>query len=108
MTETEQRILIHLKNHHRSAERAITYRKLSLELGINSRELRYCVANLVTDGALIASSQEGYWWISNDEEYQLAHDELIGRIKKLSRRAKGLRIGYKLKQEIKPKQLQLI
>ncbi|MHB1125321.1 MAG: hypothetical protein ACYC0T_21765 [Ramlibacter sp.] len=108
MTETEYKILLHLKNHHRSSERAITYKKLSIELGINSRELRLCVSQMVTDGALIASSQEGYWWISNDEEYQLAHDELISRIKKLSRRAKGLRTGYKLKQEIKPKQLQFI
>ena len=108
MTELEHTILVHLKNHHRGSGNAITYKKLSLELGINSRELRYLVAEMVTDGALIASSQDGYFYIINDEEYQLAHDELISRIKKLSRRAKGLRIGYKLKQEVKPKQLALI
>lgn len=108
MNEVQEKILVHLKNHHRGAERAVTYKKLSLELKVNSRELRYCVAGLVTEGALIASSQDGYFYIVNDEEYQLAHDELISRIRKLSRRAKGLRIGYKLKQEIKPKQLALI
>jgi hypothetical protein len=107
MNEIQEKILVHLKNHHRGSMKAITFKALSSELSINSRELRYLVAGMVTDGELIASSQDGYFYIINDEEYQLAHDELIGRIKKLSRRAKGLRIGYKLKQEIKPKQLAL-
>lgn len=107
MNELEHKILVHLKNHHRGSLKAITFKALSVELRINSRELRYLVAGMVTGGALIASSQEGYFYIVNDEEYQLAHDELISRIKKLSKRAKGLRIGYKLKQEIKPKQLSM-
>ena len=108
MNELEHKILVHLKNHHRGSLNAITFKALSMELHINSRELRNLVAEMVTAGELIASSQDGYFYIINDEEYQLAHDELISRIKKLSRRAKGLRTGYKLKQEVKPKQLQLI
>ncbi len=110
MNELEHRILTHLKNHHRGSNNAITYKALSVELQINSRELRYAVANIVTncEGCIGSNSVSGYFFIIDDEDYQYCHDELISRIKKLSRRAKGLRISYMLRKEIKPKQMQLI
>ena len=84
------------------------FRTLSLLLKIEERTLRDIVASLVTNAAApIAGSQEGYFWISNKEEFELAHDELIKRIKKLSRRAKGLRHAWeaeKKSEEIKPYQ----
>jgi len=111
MNETEYRILTHLKNHHRSSERAITYKLLSAELHINSRELRYAVANLVSngEGCIGTDSVSGYYYISDDDELDYCHSELVSRIKKLSRRARGLRRARMYdKQEIKPKQLQFI
>jgi hypothetical protein len=95
MNELEHKILVHLKNYHRGKERAITYKALSVELRINSRLLRECVSNIVTngEGAIGSNSSTGYFYCIDDEEYQYCHDELIARIKALSKRAKGLRIA---------------
>lgn len=93
MNETEYKILTHLKNHHRGIDNAITYKALSVELHINSRLLRECVSNIVTnsEGCIGSNSTDGYFYCIDDEEYQYCHDELIARIKALSKRAKGLR-----------------
>lgn len=95
MNETEHKILVHLKNYHRGKERAITFKALSVELRINSRLLRECVSNIVTngEGAIGSNSSTGYFYCIDDEEYQYCHDELLARIKALSKRAKGLRIA---------------
>jgi len=93
MNELEHRILVHLKNYHRSNFNAITYRALSLELGINSRELRYAVANIVTkgEGCIGTSSSDGYFYITDDDDFDYCYNELIARIKALAKRARGLR-----------------
>jgi hypothetical protein len=110
MTEQELNIIVKLKNHHRGKERAIHFKELAINLRLNDRELRDTIANLITDHQIpIGSSQEGYFYITNDDDYQLAHSELISRIKKLARRAKGMRLGYaKSKQYEEPKQLVML
>ena len=110
MQELEIKIVQRLKNRHKGKANAITYKLLAFNLDINERELRFIVSELVTHRQLpIASSQEGYWWIESEDEFKLAHAELISRIKKLSKRAKSLRLGYmKSRQEEKPKQLVML
>lgn len=101
MNDLEINIINQLRNNHRGKDNAVTYKRLASVIGVNSRELRQAVSELVTHyHYLIGTSQEGYWYIDNDEEYQQAHDELISRIKKLSKRAKGLRLGHmRIKQQ---------
>ena len=110
MNSLETEIAYKLKNFHKGRGNAIHYKRLAIVLDINERIIRQIVADLITDKQLpIASSQEGYWWIDCEDEFKLAHSEIINRIKALSRRAKGLRIGYmKSRQEEKPRQLSMI
>jgi len=106
----EQNIINELKKYHTGKENAITYKDLAVVFDLNERMLRDIVSELVTKGNAIASTSDaGYFFISNEQEYQHAYGELISRIKALARRAKGLRQGWlREKQEIKPKQLILI
>lgn len=111
MNELEHKILIHLKNHHRGNFNAITFKALSVELGINSRELRLYVSNIVSngEGCIGSDSVSGYYYITTDEELNYCHGELVSRIKKLAKRAKGLRQArIKDRQEVEPKQLSLL
>jgi hypothetical protein len=103
-------IIYKLKNFHRGRKNSITYENLAFLLNLNERELRNIVSRLVSDYQVpIGSSQEGYFYISNNQEFQLAYGELISRIKALARRAKGLRVGWLRERELeKPKQLQMI
>lgn len=110
MNEIEIKTYNFIKTRCRGQRQAKTYKHISFLLGINERELRDTVSRLVTDYQIpIATSQEGYWFIDNEEEYRLAHSELICRIKALSKRAKGLRQGFiRSRQEYKPRQLELV
>jgi len=101
---------VEIKKYHKGADNAITYKDLAAKLNINEREVRDIVSTLVTlYQAPIGSSQQGYFYISNDEEFRLAHSELISRIKALAKRAKALRLGYaRSKQEYKPRQMELL
>ncbi len=91
MNDLEIKIINELKGLHKGRDNAIHYKRLALTLNLNERELRSIIADLITLQHIpIATSQEGYWWIDSKDEYELAHAELISRIKKLSRRAKGL------------------
>ena len=111
MTETEHTILVHLKNYHRGAERAITYRVLSAELHINSRRLRFIVSEMIKAGTapLCSTSSDGYFFPVNCEEIDHAQAEDLSRIKELAKKYRGRRRAWnEYKQEVKPKQLQLI
>ncbi len=110
MNDLQINIINQLRNNHRGKDNAVTYKRLASVLGINDRLLRQAVAELITYYHYpIASSQEGYWYIASDDEYLQASRELLSRIKMLSLRHKGLRVGYlKSKQDYKPKQLELI
>lgn len=94
----EQEILDYIKRWHRGRQRAITYKELAKVLRINERELRNVVALLVIKGELIGASQEGYFWITSEEEYQIARAEIISRISKLRLRLDGLEKGWEARQ----------
>jgi len=110
MNDNELKILNYIKDRCKGQQHAETYGHLSLILGIEERELRSTVADLVTVYQVpIGTGQDGYWWLSCDEEYRQAHKELIERMKKLSRRAKGLRLGFeRSKQDYKFEQPALL
>lgn len=94
----EQEILDYIKRWHRGRQRAITYKELAKVLRINERELRNVIASLVTKGEPIGASQEGYFWITCDGEYQIARAEIISRIDKLRQRLEGLEKGWEARQ----------
>lgn len=106
-----QILILNKLKQYRGKANAVTYKNLSFLTGIGEREVRQIVSDLVTLGKypIASTSDAGYYWICSDEEFARAHSELVSRIKKLSKRAKGLRIGYlRSKQEIKPRQLELV
>ena len=94
----EEQILDYIKRWHRGRQRAITYKELAKVLKLNERELRNVVALLVTKGEPIGASQEGYFWITSDDEYQIARAEIISRIEKLRLRLDGLEKGWEANQ----------
>jgi hypothetical protein len=94
----ENQILDYIRRWHRGRQRAITYKELAKVLRINERELRNVVALLVIKGELIGASQEGYFWITSEEEYQIARAEIISRISKLRLRLDGLERGWEARQ----------
>jgi len=111
MTDNETIILSRLRKYHRGKECAITFKRLAAITGINEREVRLCVAELVTyqEQPIASTSDAGYYVISSKDEYDQASNELMSRIRKLSKRHKGLRKGYLIsKQEIKSKQLVML
>ena len=105
LTYEEEKILKALGTGERQAS---TYKHLSFRTGINERELRRLVSKLVTDNhvPIATTSDGGYFLISNHDEFDHAHRELISRIKALSKRAKGLRYGYSQRVQ-KPEQVSL-
>ena len=112
MTQTQHRLISYLKEYCYGKDRAITFRRLALKLGINSRELRRIVAHIVINGIapIGSNSKDGYFYIENEDEYKWAREELFSRIRKLSKRARGLRISWTIEKEkpkLKPKQLEL-
>jgi hypothetical protein len=110
MNQLEHSIIDYLKSHHRSKGNAIHFKDLAEYFEINERELRNIIADLITDWQIpIGSSQTGYFFINNDSDFTLASSELLSRIRKLSKRHKGMRIGYiKSRQIEKPKQLVML
>jgi hypothetical protein len=110
MSQLEHSIIEYLKSYHKGSGRAIHFKDLAEYFEINERELRNLIADLITDWQIpIGSSQSGYFFIDNDGDFTLAYAELISRIKKLARRAKGMRIGYMKSRQIeKPKQLVML
>jgi len=109
----EQDIAEYLFEYHKGIENAVSNKRLAEAVGLEERTSREIVAKLITiDNIPIGScsvNHSGIYFCSNDEDFKIAHNELIGRMKKLSRRAKGLRLGWQeWKNEIKAEQLLLI
>lgn len=92
MNELETKILVHIRNHHRGVENAITFKNLSVELQINSRDLRQAVSDLVTrgEGTIGSNSVSGYFYCVTDEEVKHCAAELFSRGSKDFSRAWGL------------------
>ena len=111
MTQTQHRLINYLKEYCYGKDRAITFRRLALRFDINSRELRRIVADIVVNGIapIGSNSKDGYFYIKDENEYKWAREELFSRIRKLSKRCKGLRLSWSNeKEKVKPKQLELI
>ena len=112
MNSLEHKILVHLKNRHRGAENAITYKSLSVELGIEPRHLRNIVSEMVKSGTapLCSTSLDGYFFPINEDELGHAQAEDLSRIKELAKKYRGRRHAWDkyLLEPIEVKQLQLI
>lgn len=106
LTTEEQKIMATLSSGEKNL---ITYKTIAWRTKISEREVRAIVAHLVTDHyiCICTTSNGGYFIASNYEEYDHAHRELLSRIKALSRRARGLRLGY-MKDVNIDKQLKLV
>jgi len=92
MNSLEHKILVHLKNHHRGVCNAITFKNLSVELRINSRDLRQAVSDMVRrgEGTIGSNSVDGYFYCVSDEETDHCAAELFSRGTKDFERAWGL------------------
>ena len=99
MTYTEKKVLNYIKRWHAGRRCASTYKKISASLGMEARDFRSVVAHLVTEhGALIATTSDlGYYYIENLEDYNHARAEILSRIKKLRARLDGLDAGWEKK-----------
>jgi hypothetical protein len=108
LTREEENVLYLLKK-FKGQKNAIPYKTLAGMLRINERELRSIVASLVTDKnfPIGSNSQGGYFIMTDREEFEHSHRELLSRIKALSARARGLRRAYE-KYIKKDEQMSLI
>ena len=109
----EAELAEYLYDYHRGINHAVSNKHLAEAMGLDERTSRDIVAKIITvDHIPIGScsvNHSGIYFCNNEEDFKIAHNELIGRMKKLSRRAKGLRLGWQeWKNEIKAEQLLLI
>jgi len=104
----EADIIEYLQEYCDGIGHAISNDSLAIKFSVDKRTMRDLIAHLITDHHVplgsCSKNHSGIYYCVTDSDYETAHKELISRIKKLSRRAKGLRIGYFSKE----KQLTLI
>jgi hypothetical protein len=102
MNEIEIKIISKLENRHKGKDNAITYKNLAFLLGINERELRNIVSDIVTNGIapLAGTSDAGYYFPADREEFDHSQKELNSRALKILRRKVGQRKAWiKYEQE---------
>ena len=109
----ENDIAEYLLDYHKGIEHSITNKRLADRFNLDERTLRQLIVNLIVNSNIpigsCSKNHSGIFFISNESEFKIASDELLSRIKKLSKRHKSLRMGWiGEKQEQKPKQLLLI
>ena len=102
----------YLKDYCDGIYHSISNEGLAHKFDIDVRTMRNLVANIIAKYELpIGSTSKnlsGIFWIKTEDEFEIAHRELISRIKKLSKRAKGVRRGWQAwKNEIEAEQLTL-
>jgi len=101
-------IVEYLKKYCDGIEHAISNDSLAYKFDVDKRTMRNLIQNLITNQHIpigsCSKNHSGIFYCVSDEDFEIAHRELISRIKKLSKRAKGLRLGYFAKE----KQLTLI
>ena len=103
----------YLYNYHRGINEAISNKRLADRFGLEERRLRQIITKLIVVDLIPIGSRStnhsGIFFIESEEEFKIASDELLSRIKKLSKRHKALRMAYKnYKNAELNKQLQLI
>jgi hypothetical protein len=105
----EQEIAEYLYDYCDGINHAISNEALSYKFGIDKRQIRNIITNLIINYKLpIGSSSTGLtgiYWCITEEDYEIAHRELISRAKQLSKRAKGLRTGWNRYKEDRLEQL---
>jgi len=113
LNEAEHEIADYLFDFHKGIGKAVSNRTLSEVFMLEERKLRQIITHLIVEHKVPIGScsvnHSGIYFVSSDEDYKIASDELMGRVKKLSRRHKCLRLGWQSwKNEIVSKQLSLI
>ena len=103
----------YLLEYHKGIGNAISNKRLADRFNLDERTLRQIIVKLIVkEGIPIGSSSKnhsGIFFISSESEFKIASDELLSRIKKLSKRHKALRMAYKnYKNELLNKQLSFI
>ena len=109
----EQEIADYLYEYHKGLSNAISNSRLANRFNLDERTLRQIIVNLIVkDNVPIGScskNHSGIYFISCEQDYKIASDELMSRIKKLSKRHKCNRHNWSnYKNELVNKQLQLI
>jgi len=106
----ENDIAEYLFDYHKGIEQAITNSRLADRFQLNERTLRLIITKLIVKDLIpigsCSTNHSGIFYISDDTDFKIASDELMSRIRKLSKRHKSLRIGYY--KRIENKQLVLI
>jgi len=105
----EQEIAEYLYTYCDGINHAISNEAISHKFGIDKRQIRSIITNLIVIHELpigcSSTGRTGIYWCITEEDYEIAHRELILRIKQLSKRAKGLRTGWNRFKEDKLEQL---
>ena len=109
----ENDIATYLYEYHKGINNAISNKRLARCFNLEERRLRQIITKLIVVDLIPIGSRStnhsGIFFISNESEFKIASDELLSRIKKLSKRHKALRLAYRdFKNEIENKQLVLI
>jgi hypothetical protein len=96
MNSLELKIIVKLKNHHRGKDRAITYKQLAWLLGIEPRHLRSLVSEIIKSGQapICSTSDSGYFFPENEDEFNHAQNEDLSRIKELAKKHRGRRRAW--------------
>jgi len=103
----------YLYSYHRGISRGVSNHRLAYKFHLDERRLRQIITKLIVEDLLpigsCSTNHSGIYFISNEQDFLIAHRELISRIKKLAKRARALRKAYQnYKNELVNKQLQLI
>ena len=103
----------YLFDYCKGIDNAISNKRLADRFNLDERTLRQIIVKLIVkEGIPIGSSSKnhsGIYFISCEADYKIASDELMSRIRKLSKRHKCNRYNWSnWKNEILNKQLQLI
>ena len=107
--QIEYKITEYLRNHCLGENNAKNAKPLARYFELHPRELTLIISDLVAkyNMPIGATTENGYFWLQTEDEFNHAYNSLISRGKKILQRAKGLRIGYN-KFVAKTEQLQLI
>ena len=103
----------YLLDYHKGIGNAISNKRLARCFNLEERRLRQIITKLIVVDLIPIGSRStnhsGIFFIESESEFKIASDELLSRIKKLSKRHKALRMAYKnYKNAELNKQLQLI
>ena len=105
-------IVYYLKTYCNGISHSISNEALASNFDLDKRTLRSLITHLIVKHGIPIGScsrnHSGIYFISNQQDFDIASRELISRIKKLSRRHKCLRLNWQnWKSEIVKEQLTL-